>query len=481
MGGDVEHPDVPAITARLDDQAGTLAVTAFSDGLNRYLQFLELPTEHVLASTEERGVVINNLPGIVKRIPIETRAQAMYLSKFVAACGVGLFDAALNMIWNEVIVSLRMKVARFDLDYFLDSVITDAKRRSSLRTEEDLRKLEDWELIKGSRDTGIVSDVGYKHLDYIRDMRNHISAAHPNVGELDGLQLASWLQTCITEVLAKEPEGPVLEIRRLLANLRGGQLTQSDVPPVTATIRRTPPALVDSLLRALFGMYTDPDVAALVRNNVNLLAPEIWGAASTAARQEAALKYAVFSANADLPRKQLGHEFLTIVSGLSLLPDSQKALEIDQALDDLFRVHNGWNNFFAEGPLARSVAAYIPDTGEVPKEVFYKYVKVLVMCRIGNGYGVSESAKPFYDDLIQRFSDLHFIATLQLFEDRDVSSRLQLPRCADEFRKLAAAFRGRAVKSSVKAALRNVADYPGKLAELGNTTKFIDAVRLLSS
>ena len=49
-----------------------------------------------------------------------------------------------------------------------------------------------------------ITQLGYKHLDYIRDMRNHASAAHPNHNEITGLQLASWLETCIQEVIVQQ-------------------------------------------------------------------------------------------------------------------------------------------------------------------------------------------------------------------------------------------------------------------------------------
>jgi hypothetical protein len=87
------------------------------------------------------------------------RDSALYISKFVAACGVGLFDAALNFLWNETIRNLREKVARFDLNYFYDSAITNPKDRVRFKDQNDLVKLEDWALIKGCADTGIVSDI----------------------------------------------------------------------------------------------------------------------------------------------------------------------------------------------------------------------------------------------------------------------------------------------------------------------------------
>ena len=57
-------------------------------------------------------------------------------------------------------------------------------QRSKFKDESNLNKLDDWVLVKGCRETGIISDIGYKHLDYIRDMRNHASTAHPNHNEL---------------------------------------------------------------------------------------------------------------------------------------------------------------------------------------------------------------------------------------------------------------------------------------------------------
>ena len=95
----------------------------------------------------------------------------MYVSKFVSSAAAGLFDAALNYLWNETIRNLRGKVFKFDLKYFYDSIISDPARRSKFKSEEDLVHIEDWELIKGCKTTGIITEIGYRHLDYIRDMR----------------------------------------------------------------------------------------------------------------------------------------------------------------------------------------------------------------------------------------------------------------------------------------------------------------------
>ena len=320
---------------------------------------------------------------------------------------------------------MRRKVAAFDLAYFFDSVVTDPKRRATLRNEDDLVKLDDWELIKGCAATGLISDLGYKHLDYIRDMRNFANAAHPNHNKLSGLQVVSWLETCITEVLSKEPEGLVIEVRKLLTSLRTETLRRRDIPPIATSLEKLPDELSRSLLRAVVGMYTDTKTPATTRNNILLIAPDLWAVCGEESRGEVGLKYASLSANAEVRRKELAHEFLETVNGLSYLPAESRAIEIATVVSTLLNAHDGYDNFYNEPPHARILARYIPDTGEIPSSVQVQYVRALIICRSGNYYGVSRGAEPIYDDLIARFPERLIRVFLWLLgNDQELSARL---------------------------------------------------------
>ncbi|KAA1180719.1 hypothetical protein [Paenibacillus sp. B2(2019)] len=468
-----EDKPVPIIRSEVDN---------FSQGLTLYLNHLGLPSANVLVNPLERFKVINNLPDIVLQLNPNLRRDSMYISKFIAACSAGLFDAALNMLWNETVINLRGKVKRFDMDYFLDSVITDSRRRALFKNEDDLNKLEEWELVKGCKDTGIISDIGYKHLDYIRDMRNHASAAHPNHNDVTGLQLVSWLETCINEVLAKEPEGPVVQIKQLLHNLRSKVLTKGDVLPITSSIQQLPESLINSTLRAVFGMYTTVDLGASVRNNLNLIAPSLWKSSNKQAKFDIGLKYAIFSANAELDRKQFAHDFLILVDGLAFMPSDIRASHIDQALDSLSSAHYGWDNFYHEGSPARLLASYIPDTGEIPESVMSKYIKVLTICRIGNPYGVSGYAQQYYDEMISKFSDAHFNQFVLLLWDDDVQSRLGSRSCSSEYARLANSFSEKTVNIKLRAILKKIHNPEGTnlqgapLANAHRVTNFFNEV-----
>jgi hypothetical protein len=449
-------------------------VAGFDTGLTRYLEDLGLPADNVLVQISERRKVLCNVPAITDDLSGAQREKSLYVSKFVAACAAGLFDAALNFLWNETVTNLRRKVAAFDLTYFFDSTIIDPKRRATFRNEDDLIKLDDWELMKGCAATGLISDLGYKHLDYIRDMRNFASAAHPNHNQLSGLQVVSWLETCIKEVLSKEPEGLVIEVRKLLTSLRTETISPNDLPPIATSLGNLPDELSRSLLRAVVGMYTDTNTAANTRNNILLIAPHLWAVCDEESRGEVGLKYASLSANAEVSRKQLAHEFLQAVNGLSYLPTESRAIEIATALSTLLSAHDDYNNFYTEPPHARILAGYVPDTGDIPPTVQAQYVRTLITCRAGNCYGVSRAAKPVYDALIARFPEGLIKGFLWLLgKDQELSSRLNSDLPSVACRQIAKEMLPRASNALVRQLLEYVAAYDrGPLSQLRSDAGF---------
>ena len=71
-----------------------------------YLAQVGLPTDNIIATSEERSVVATNLPTFLQSMSAGEKKETRYLSKFVGAAAVGLFDAALNYVWNEVVLNL---------------------------------------------------------------------------------------------------------------------------------------------------------------------------------------------------------------------------------------------------------------------------------------------------------------------------------------------------------------------------------------
>lgn len=164
----------------------------FETNLLEFIAQQNLPTQSVFVGVDERMTVFKNITKVLEKISPEQRPRSIYISKFIAAVAAGLFDAGLNYLWDETIVELRTRVAQYDISYFYDNAVSPEKRKK-LNDENDLVKVDDSELIEGARKIGLISELGFKHLDFVRYMRNWVSAAHPNQNEITGLQAVTWL------------------------------------------------------------------------------------------------------------------------------------------------------------------------------------------------------------------------------------------------------------------------------------------------
>src|SRR4051794_29496729 len=90
----------------------------FENNLMTFIAQQGLPTNNVLVPVPERVKVFANVGDVLLKLTHEHKQQSIYVSKFIAAAASGLFDAALNYLWDETIFELRKRIVRYDLEYF---------------------------------------------------------------------------------------------------------------------------------------------------------------------------------------------------------------------------------------------------------------------------------------------------------------------------------------------------------------------------
>jgi hypothetical protein len=112
------------------------------------LRNIGLPTENILSPVEERKKVIDQLESVLGILPVEDRQKAYYLTKFTVAVAVGLFDGALNYLWDETIGALRRLVNKIDLGYFFAVAATINSRNKNFTTADDLDQVADHDLLE---------------------------------------------------------------------------------------------------------------------------------------------------------------------------------------------------------------------------------------------------------------------------------------------------------------------------------------------
>lgn len=388
----------------------------FEQAMLLELSSIGLPNEGVLVSVDERRSVFTNFEGAIGGLDFADRSRALYLSKFLAAVGAGLFDAALNYLWDETVAELRRRVASYDLAYFYDVAVTSPERRKHLRSADDLSRVEDQELIRAAREMALISEVGYQQLDLIRYMRNHASAAHPNQNDVLAYQLLGFLQTCIREVITLPESNEVAETKRLLKNVRDGNIDASTAAATAEFFGGLGQLQADNIAAGLFGIYVETSSIEQARDGVRLLLPHLWPLVSEEQRQQFGMRYGRYVANGDNTEATLARQLLDVLDAAAYLPEPVRVAELAAAIDDLLMAHRGFNNFHTEPGPARRLNSLAGE--HVPPAVQPTYVSALLEVFLTNGSGVAWSADPYYTDMIARFTPAEAeMAMRGLFEE----------------------------------------------------------------
>ncbi len=147
-----------------------------------------------------------------------------------------------------------------------------------------------------------------------------------------------------------------------------------------------------------------------------------------------------------------------MVDGLGYLTEDQRALEMKDCLEMLMTAHNNYNNFHNEEPHARMIQTYVPPTGLIPKSVRSDYVKDLIICKLGNSYGVAYSAEPYYDRMISMFQDSEIFEFLRLLNDQEVITKFNIPSRAIKFKKIAEQLKNNTKNEILKKSLDVIID-----------------------
>lgn len=452
-------------------QVSSIDLQSYETEMLAFIGQKGLPSASVLVPVNERGTVFDNLDRVLERLDDDQKERSIYISKFIVAAGSGLFDAALNYLWDETINELRLRVAKYDLTYFYDLAVDNPAKRKSLNDEDDLAKLQDSELIQGAKKIGLISELGFKHLDFVKYMRNWASAAHPNQNQIRGLQLIDWLETCIVEVISLPLSAPLVQIRTLLSNIKTNQLTEIEANQISPFFADLTQDQVSNLAAGFFGIYTQVDTTPQTRQNIHLLLPRLWPRVDEAMRYQLGVKYAKFLANNEQPQQAWARQFLEVAGAISYIPDGIRAAEIATAVEYLLTVHRGANNFYNEPAFGLQLQRLVGETGRIPPQVNQSYVTGLVEVFLTNGNGVAWNAEPIYIQLIDQFDTTQALIAVLSFNNIEISSKLQFTLCQQKFRGLLSLMKGKVSAGAVRDLIDNIEAYSGPLEKMKDDSR----------
>ncbi len=420
------------IITKKESQLLVTDITKFEE----YLEHLGLPTDNIIADINERQIIQQSLPNFIASLPNEVKRESRYLSKFVAGAAIGLFDASLNYIWNEVVLSLRHKAVVYGLDMFFDAAV-GGSRREDYSTEEHLSGIKDNTLINTCRKLELISDIVYTKLHHILTMRNGIGASHPNTYSINGFELMGWLQTCVKDVLDDKPSESAIRIKSYIDNIRklSTVLDRTDINSMEGALSELSLQNIDNILNSIFGIYVSGKTGSIVRKNISLVAINFWQKSSDDMKFKLGITLDGYKNNLYKEKHELGLEFFTFCDGNRYQSLESKIITLDGHIDDLLEARYAWNNFYNEPPHMRKILAFLKSENDIPSERINKIIKAILICRTGKGisyhHGVSPSGKPLYDKFFSLLGDGNIILTLIAMHSNEVRVNLDNKYCQE--------------------------------------------------
>src|SRR4030042_4052655 len=389
---------------------------------------LGVPRE-ILSSDEEIENAWSNLPRILKKIPPELRTEE--LVRMCVAVAAGLFDSGINYIWNAAVIELREKIKRFGLRVVRQVIEKDKFDNQALL------ELQDSELLDLCLKLNLITEDGYFFLDQCRDIRNNFSAAHPAVGKLDDSEFLSFVNRCAKYALGNEINQVGVDIQAFVTAIKGPRFSKDQRDEWVQRLGKTHEAQRQLLIGTLHGLYCDPSSSEEARLNAYHIAGQFSDNLSPKIVSELIDRHQEYLAKGDEKRHKKSQQFFEKLSLLYLILEGERNSIISNACKHLYNVHMAFDNFYNEPPFAERLL-HIISQGSVPDTAKQEYVEVVLTCAIGNQYGISHAAYPYYVEMVKGFTPKELTIFFELPETRSiVGNRIKSYKpCRDAFRTL---------------------------------------------
>ena len=270
----------------------------------------------VLAPDDEIGYAWQALPRELQSIPPQLRGEL--IARMCVAVRAGLFDGAINYIWNVTVLHLKQRIRDFGLP-----VVSHMLQRKF--EESDLFDLQDSELIDLCLKLNLVTEDGSFFLSQCRETRNNFSAAHPAIGKINDREVITFLNRCVTYALSDESSLVGVDVNEFIQAIKGDRFTAGQCEAWSSRFDATHDPQRQLLFGMLHGFYCDPATAESARLNALELCITYRTKFTTAVKSDLIDRHADYLAKGQADRNLASQQFFESLGLLALLNESEKA------------------------------------------------------------------------------------------------------------------------------------------------------------
>ena len=395
--------------------------------LDALMQALRVDRD-MFPSDEEIKQAYSSLPQLLSEIPLELRDEN--LARMCVAVASGLFDGGINYAWNAAIIELRNKVRIFSFPAIKQ--ITGKKF-----DEEKLLSLKDKGLLDLCLKLNLISEQGDFMLNQCRDIRNNFSTAHPTRGRLDKNQFIHFVNTINKYALSSEKNVSAINMRELINAINANSFSAERRNSWCEKINNTYNKQKEIIFAMLYGIYCDLSRGEEIRENSVAICQHLRAKFTPSVRSLMINKHQNYQTKGETDKHTLSREFFERLELVDLLSESEQHSIFSNACKRLLDAHNGADNFYNEQPFAEELAK-IAEGQDIPAATQAEFVETVLMCAVGNSYGCSRAAYPYYEKMIKEFSNEEVQIMLELPKGNNpLAHRINAyPNCNDRFARI---------------------------------------------
>lgn len=351
--------------------------------------------------SNHKEIIPSNIMDVNKIIPYSnpTNLTLKQQNNIIAAFNSQAYDMAVEYVWKKAITSLKEHILELGED-FVGELIQRPGIGSSYNIETVLT---DYNVIIIAEQLGMISHVGAMNLRQAFETLQYYfsSEAIKEEAELDALQVASIIKSCVANILSQ----PNMDIAVDFSNFRN-RLFDENIPSRDSQLKQ----LINSslfIIRTVITILTssiktkDGAVQEHSLNNFKVILPLIWSKISSDDKWRIGALYKDVVSDGDMNSALIIKSALSLVGGFDYVPESLRSNTFIEAAQKLISVHYEFDNYYKEPRAIKELASL----GTIfPKPAMAICVKALLLVYIGNYYGRSIAAVPIAESQLNSLS-----------------------------------------------------------------------------
>lgn len=306
------------------------------------------------------------------------------------------YDMAAEYIWLRSMNLLRDKISVYGNEFIADML--------GYNNFSSVKDISEAFIIELSADIGFINQTARIKLKGISDLLYHLQkreAIEIEGEELTKTDALNVVATCIDYVLGESSDSTFIPYVDMRKDLQSKLLT--DDSALLSQLVNSPYFYIRTITRTMINLASDEKNSTLdvTLQNTILVLKALWNKLDENERWYIGIAYAqaVSAGNSQLAKTI--RTVLNSTKGFDYVPESTKSDTYRKTARHLLSKHNEFNNFYTEPDIAHLLSSM---GSSIPKAAIIDCLTAVLICRLGNSYGVSNAAQGYLDNILDTIS-----------------------------------------------------------------------------